>query len=262
MRWRAVRTTINYQHAKGMSTSEAMSALYAEGGIRRFYQGMTAALLQAPLSRFGDTAANAGMLALLAGVTFMGEGTKTMCASWAAALFRILITPIDAFKTTLQVQGTAGLAVLQSRIASDGILTLWSGALAASFATFMGHYPWFLTRNYLEKVVPPAKGALKLIRTAMIGFCSSMVSDIVSKCADASSLYPLCPARVPRATHLPHLAPPPRSARSAWSRPPSRPRRSPCPTWLPSTRSSRSTAFRASSSAALAPSSSRTECLR
>ncbi len=63
----------------------------------------------------------------------MGEGTKTMCASWAAALFRILITPIDAFKTTLQVQGTAGLSVLQSRIASDGILTLWSGALATSF---------------------------------------------------------------------------------------------------------------------------------
>ena len=46
-----MRTTINYQHAKGMSTLEAMAVLYAAGGIARFYQGMSAALLQAPLSR-------------------------------------------------------------------------------------------------------------------------------------------------------------------------------------------------------------------
>ena len=48
----------------GMSTLEAMAVLYAAGGIARFYQGMSAALLQGPLSRFGDTASNAGMLAL------------------------------------------------------------------------------------------------------------------------------------------------------------------------------------------------------
>ena len=60
-----MRTTINYQHAKGMSTMEAMTVLYAAGGIARFYQGMTAALFQGPLSRFGDTAANAGAMALL-----------------------------------------------------------------------------------------------------------------------------------------------------------------------------------------------------
>ena len=40
-----------------MTTSEALAALYAQGGIARFYQGMSAALLQAPLSRFGDTGA-------------------------------------------------------------------------------------------------------------------------------------------------------------------------------------------------------------
>ena len=44
-----MRTTINYQHAKGMSTLEAMAVLYAAGGIARFYQGMSAALLQGPL---------------------------------------------------------------------------------------------------------------------------------------------------------------------------------------------------------------------
>ena len=55
-----MRTVMNYQHANGLSTMEAISTLYAEGGLARLYQGWQAALLQAPISRFGDTAANAG----------------------------------------------------------------------------------------------------------------------------------------------------------------------------------------------------------
>ena len=61
-----MRTTINYQHSKGLSTRQALAALYAEGGLARFYRGLWAALLQAPLSRFGDTAANTGVLAVFA----------------------------------------------------------------------------------------------------------------------------------------------------------------------------------------------------
>jgi hypothetical protein len=121
------------------------------------------------------------MLAVLAGVTWMPEAGKTFCASWAAAGFRILITPIDAFKTTLQVQGPAGLAVLTTRIAEEGVLTLWSGALATSFATFMGHYPWFVTHNYMQAKIPKPQGKLAtMCRNALIGLCSSAVSDVVS----------------------------------------------------------------------------------
>ena len=99
-----MRTTINFQHKYGMSTSEALATLYSQGGIARFYQGMTAALLQAPLSRFGDTASYAGMTALLETVDSIPASLKTLCASLTAALFRIGITPIDTFKTTLQGQ--------------------------------------------------------------------------------------------------------------------------------------------------------------
>lgn len=60
-----MRTTVNFQYRYGMGTFEAMQHLYNEGGrglggIRRFYQGVGPALFQGPLSRFGDTAANAG----------------------------------------------------------------------------------------------------------------------------------------------------------------------------------------------------------
>ena len=114
-----MRTVMNYQHANGLTTWEAITTLYAEGGLARLYQGWQAALLQAPISRFGDTAANALMLSLLANVA-IPEAAKTFCSSWAAAGFRILITPIDAFKTTLQVQGPAGITVLTKRIADEG----------------------------------------------------------------------------------------------------------------------------------------------
>jgi hypothetical protein len=178
-----MRTVMNYQHANGLSTMEAIAALYAEGGITRLYQGWQVALLQAPVSRFGDTAANAGMLALCAGITWMPEGVKTFFASWAAAGFRIFITPMDAFKTTLQVHGPAGLTLLTERIASEGVLTLWSGALATAFATFAGHYPWFVTNNYLEAKIPaPSKDKVvtTMFRRAFIGLCSSAISDVVS----------------------------------------------------------------------------------
>lgn len=60
-----IRTIMNYQYRHGSSLTTATKTLYAEGGIPRFYQGAGWALIQGPVSRFGDTAANAGILALL-----------------------------------------------------------------------------------------------------------------------------------------------------------------------------------------------------
>ena len=54
------------------------------------------------MSRFGDTAANDGALAALE-TTTLPTAAKTMCASAAAAGFRLFLMPIDAWKTTKQV---------------------------------------------------------------------------------------------------------------------------------------------------------------
>ena len=65
------------------------------------------AALQGPLSRFGDTAANAGMLALLDSYDSTSKlpiAIKTLTASGAAAAFRIVLMPVDALKTTLQAR--------------------------------------------------------------------------------------------------------------------------------------------------------------
>ena len=58
---------------------------------------------------------------------------------------------------------------------------MYHGALASSAATFVGHYPWFATYNFLNTKIPqydiPYK---KFLRQAGIGFTASVVSDSIS----------------------------------------------------------------------------------
>lgn len=67
----------------------------------RFYRGIGPALLQGPLSRFGDTAANAGVNAYLQKYD-LPVAVRTGAASLTAGLWRISIMPIDCLKTTMQ----------------------------------------------------------------------------------------------------------------------------------------------------------------
>lgn len=183
MMW--LRTTVNYQYRYGKTTTEAFKHLYRDGGIPRFYRGFGAAILQAPLSRFGDTAANAGMLSLLNSyetTKTLPIGLKTVAASMSAATFRIMLMPIDTVKTIMQVEGNRGLSILKNKIGNNGPRVLFNGSLASSAATFVGHYPWFLTYNYLNALLPVYKDDLPktLLRSAFMGFCASLVSDTCS----------------------------------------------------------------------------------
>jgi len=176
---------------------QAMKTLYKDGGggvrgVLRFYRGYAPALLQGPLSRFGDTASNAGTLALLDSYELtrnLPVAAKTATASTAAGLFRILLMPIDCFKTTMQVEGKDAIRLLRIKIATSGPQVLWAGSLASAGATMVGHFPWFYTYNTLDASLPPPPQfctfvgnvtAQKLMRNALMGFCSSVVSDTCS----------------------------------------------------------------------------------
>merc|ERR1711879_1042791 len=93
-----MRTIMNYQYRFGGGLTDTVKKLYAEGGVPRFYRGLGPALFQAPISRFGDTAANDGALAALEH-TNMPTAAKTMVASAVAAGFRVFLMPVDAWKT-------------------------------------------------------------------------------------------------------------------------------------------------------------------
>ena len=179
-----LRTTMNYQYRHGTSTRVALQTLYQQGGIPRFYRGLGPALLQAPLSRFGDTAMNTGVISLMNHhpVTMgLPVGVKTLFASSGAALWRIFLMPLDTLKTIMQVEGSYGLKLLRSKIQHGGIRVLYHGSLASSGATFVGHYPWFFVYNLLSERIPEQNGLWPMLsRSATIGFCSSVVSDCCS----------------------------------------------------------------------------------
>jgi|MDSY01.1.fsa_nt_gb hypothetical protein len=181
-----MRTLVNYQYSKGGSFAEAFAALYAEGGLGRFYNGFSFAIVVGPLGRFGDTAANEGILAVMADLfPAVPVAVATMLASAGAAAWRVATQPIQNMKTLMQVEGAdKAFGVMASKMADMGAASaLWDGAAGTMGATWMGHYPWFATNNFLRTAwpeSPDAGKAAKLLRNALIGFCSSMVSDCVA----------------------------------------------------------------------------------
>merc|ERR1719428_2307142 len=61
-----LRTTMNYQVKNGGSFLETLKKLWAEGGLARLYRGLFPwAIFQAPLSRFGDVAANEMVISVM-----------------------------------------------------------------------------------------------------------------------------------------------------------------------------------------------------
>ena len=82
-----------------------------------------------------------------------------------AAIWRLALLPIDAAKTSLQVNGENGIKILQNRVKNEGIIALFSGGVASSAATLVGHYPWFLTYNYLSDTLPTADEFILFIHT-------------------------------------------------------------------------------------------------
>lgn len=184
-----LRTTVNYQYRYGGTLTGALKTLYNDGGrglggVVRFYRGLGPALLQGPLSRFGDTAANTGMLALLDSrdeTRNLPVAVKTLAASFSAGAFRIFLMPVDAAKTIMQVEGKTGFTKLVAKVRTGGPTVLYHGAIAASAATFVGHYPWFATYNFLNHKLPQYEDLpRKLSRSAVIGFVASAISDTCS----------------------------------------------------------------------------------
>ena len=175
-----LRTIMNYQYKNNTSIRETVRILYGQGGIRRFYSGLAPALVQGPICRFGDTFSNAFALE-----TFKHSDLpifiKTFFASLAAGGMRVLLTPIDTLKTMSQVQGKEGMTILKNKIKKGGITVIYHGAMANALATMLGHFPWFVTHNYLNKYLPryeePGK---RLMRNAGIGFSCSIISDTCS----------------------------------------------------------------------------------
>lgn len=76
------------------------------------------------MTRFFDTAANVGILALLESTPeaqTLPLPIKTAFGSISAGVLRIILMPIDASKTAMQVEGKDGLKNLWGLASKEGI---------------------------------------------------------------------------------------------------------------------------------------------
>jgi hypothetical protein len=175
-----MRTIMNYQYVNGTTFNNSFKTLYKQGGILRLYRGYSIAIINAPIFRFGDTAANIGVLEATKNYN-LPLSITTGIASTCAATWRALLMPIDTIKINYQVNGS--LDILKNNIKNNGNKVLYNGTGAAFFSTLIGHYPWFVTYNYLNYYFPESKDDTtinKLSKRASIGLASSIVSDTTS----------------------------------------------------------------------------------
>ena len=82
------------------------------------------------------------------------------------------------------------MPILLAKFRANGISVFFQGSMAAAAATIVGHYPWFFVFNYLTDTLPKSNDfKLKLCRSAVIGFCSSAVSDTCSNSIRVVKVY-------------------------------------------------------------------------
>ena len=122
-----LRTVTNYQCQYGTTTMQAIKLLYADGGWTRYYQGLTEALVQRPVSRFCDTAANVGILAFFENNPYMRTlpaFIQTAFASVVASCFRMTFSPVDMIKTIMQTPGQDSITLLRAKVHLRATVTI------------------------------------------------------------------------------------------------------------------------------------------
>lgn len=170
-----LRTVMNYQYSHGGRFTDVCRTLYRSGGLLRFYRGLSLALIQTPLSRFGDTAAFTLVRELRARLSLSWPSyIMTLFSTSLATIWRIFITPIDTLKTSYQVHGDTH--ALLYRVQQGGLCELYSGCAANLGAAWLGNYTWFTTFGILRAYFT----AGELWVSACIGATASFVSDLVS----------------------------------------------------------------------------------
>ncbi len=184
-----IRTIINYQYRYGTSFSTAVKELYSQGGVRRFYKGLSYAVVQGPLLKFGVVAAHEGSRAFVDHWSQKSADDSptyaplysTLGVAGLSVLWRILLMPLETCKTVLQVQGLSGFRVLVDQVATGKLWLLYEGTLATICISFVAYYPWFFVHDWLDGVIARARGSRAVIvRSALIGFAATVVSDCCS----------------------------------------------------------------------------------
>ncbi|PIL27104.1 hypothetical protein GSI_10244 [Ganoderma sinense ZZ0214-1] len=153
---------------------------------------------QDSLPRFGDTAANIGVLVLLRWNRYIKVLLVSFMTSTEAG-FRLVFMPVPLRRSCRWTRRREWSSCVLGYVLPQNLLhltvaytgtTVGYGAIETAAAGLTGHYLWFRTYNYLDEILPaPTCVSRKLLRQAAIGFASSVVSDSASNSLHAVMTY-------------------------------------------------------------------------
>ncbi|VBB19022.1 hypothetical protein YASMINEVIRUS_1554 [Yasminevirus sp. GU-2018] len=182
-----MRTIMNHQYYHGGTFKSTFNTLYKEGGVRRLYKGFGVTLLYVPMCRFGDILTNVGTVRYLNSnpeTKDLSFSTKTFCGTLLAGVWRVGISPIDAVKNSLQVNGRNATKILRDKIKTHGMRVMYHGSPMTFMTCVTRDYPWFTTYNYLNLYFDTNHKNLtktqSVVKNAFTGLVASGVTDALT----------------------------------------------------------------------------------
>lgn len=169
-----LRTVVKIQYVEGLTITDSIKKLYKQNKLIRFYDGVKPTLFRVGFGRCLE----AGSYSY-----FNNNSSKQFNniieVSTIATISKLLLTPLDTMSNSYQVNGKKlGKKYLIIKYNNQGIKSLYYGLVPNLLISFIGHYIWFSSFSYLNYNIKD-EIINNNIKNGLIGFSSSIVSDIV-----------------------------------------------------------------------------------
>jgi hypothetical protein len=150
-----LRTVTSYQSSYDVSFMDAVATLYADGGVERFYRGVSFALVQGPLSRFGSIVSNSVAETVL-------ESNETYIV-WLNETLRLGAPDLSSIREQDDFAGTQS-----------------GGLLSTSMEVSLSRALTAVTRQYAALYMATADGVVTLNKVAVQQLSPAAVGSVLS----------------------------------------------------------------------------------
>lgn len=169
-----LRTVVKIQYVEGLTILDSIKKLYKQNKFTRFYAGINPTIFRVGFGRCIEAGS----------YTYFNKNSRKQFnnvieVSTIATIAKLLLTPLDTVSNSYQVNGSKlGKKYLIIKYKNVGITSLYNGLTPNLLISFIGHYIWFTSFSYLNYNIKD-EIMNSNIRNGLIGFSSSIVSDIV-----------------------------------------------------------------------------------
>jgi solute carrier family 25 (mitochondrial 2-oxodicarboxylate transporter), member 21 len=192
-----VKTRHQLNHLQNESVWMSLKKLYQEGGITRFYRGMTAEVV-------GIVPKSAGMYASYEIVKrkldsingFRGTTTSALIAGFASGIPEsLIVTPTQVVKVRLQAKEHLGryrgpMDCIRQLVRDEGLSAFYIGLSPTLFRNCVWNTVYFGTVHWLKQTMPVASSRSgEVAQTLVSGFFGAVFATCFNVPFDVSSSH-------------------------------------------------------------------------